>query len=125
GGSCVPKDVQALARSARVAGYQPALLDAVEAVNKSQKLVLFDKISKHYAGNLNGKTFAIWGLAFKPGTDDMREAPSRVLLEQLWKAGAKVRAFDPAAAKEANRIWGDRADLTLTTRARSARRRGR
>jgi len=82
--------------------------------------VLFDKITKHYGGNLAGKTFAIWGLAFKPGTDDMREAPSRVLLEALWKAGAKVRAFDPAAAKEAKRIWGDRADLTLTVRAREA-----
>ena len=75
---------------------------------------------KHYGGNLAGKTFAVWGLAFKPGTDDMREAPSRVLLEALWKAGAKVRAFDPAAAKEAKRIWGDRADLTLTARAREA-----
>ncbi len=122
GGSCFPKDVQALGRSARGVGYEPQLLDAVEAVNKAQKQVLFDKITKHYGGNLAGKTFAVWGLAFKPGTDDMREAPSRVLLEALWKAGAKVRAFDPAATKEAKRIWGDRADLTLTARgARSAR----
>jgi UDPglucose 6-dehydrogenase len=120
GGSCFPKDVQALGRSARGAGYTPALLDAVEAVNKAQKQVLFDKITRHYGGNLTGKTFAVWGLAFKPGTDDMREAPSRVLLEALWKAGAKVRAFDPAAAKEARRIWGERDDLALTLRAREA-----
>jgi UDPglucose 6-dehydrogenase len=118
GGSCFPKDVQALARSARGVGYTPALLDSVEAVNKRQKELLFDKISKHYGGDLKGKTFAMWGLAFKPGTDDMREAPSRVLLEQLWKAGAKVRAFDPAAMKETKRIYGDRADLTLCARAR-------
>jgi UDPglucose 6-dehydrogenase len=120
GGSCFPKDVQALARSARGVGYEPRLLDSVEAVNKAQKQVLFGKISKHYGGKLTGKTFAVWGLAFKPGTDDMREAPSRVLLEDLWKAGAKVRAFDPAAAKEAKRIWGERADLTLTARSREA-----
>ena len=120
GGSCFPKDVQALGRSARSVGYEPKLLDAVEAVNKAQKQVLFDKITKHYGGKLGGKTFAVWGLAFKPGTDDMREAPSRVLLEALWAAGAKVRAFDPAAAKEAKRIWGDRPDLTLTARGREA-----
>jgi UDPglucose 6-dehydrogenase len=120
GGSCFPKDVQALARSARGVGYEPRLLDSVEAVNKAQKQVLFGKISKHYGGKLTGKTFAVWGLAFKPGTDDMREAPSRVLIEDLWKAGAKVRAFDPAAAKEAKRIWGERADLTLTARSREA-----
>jgi UDPglucose 6-dehydrogenase len=120
GGSCFPKDVQALGRSARGVNYEPKLLDAVESVNNAQKRVLFDKITKHYGANLAGKTFAVWGLAFKPGTDDMREAPSRVLLEALWKAGAKVRAFDPAAAKEAKRIWGERADLTLTSRAREA-----
>jgi UDPglucose 6-dehydrogenase len=120
GGSCFPKDVQALARSARGVGYEPRLLDSVEAVNKAQKQVLFGKIAKHYGKDLAGKTFAIWGLAFKPGTDDMREAPSRVLLEALWEAGAKVRAFDPAAAKEAKRIWGDRPDLTLTARSREA-----
>jgi UDPglucose 6-dehydrogenase len=118
GGSCFPKDVQALARSARGVGYTPALLDSVEAVNKAQKQVLFAKISQHFGGNLKGKTFAVWGLAFKPGTDDMREAPARVLLEQLWNAGAKVRAFDPAATKEAKRIWGDRPDLALCARAR-------
>ncbi len=118
GGSCFPKDVQALARSARGVGYTPALLDSVESVNKAQKQVLFQKISKHFAGNLQGKTLAVWGLAFKPGTDDMREAPSRVLLEQLWQAGAKVRAFDPAAMKETRRIFGERADLVLCNRAR-------
>jgi UDPglucose 6-dehydrogenase len=99
-------------------GYTPALLDSVEAVNKRQKEVLFEKMSKHFGGNLKGKTIAMWGLAFKPGTDDMREAPSRVLLEQLWKAGAKVRAFDPAALKETRRIYGERADLTLCNRSR-------
>ena len=118
GGSCFPKDVQALARSARGAGYEARLLDSVEAVNKSQKQVLFEKISKHYGGNLKGKTIALWGLAFKPGTDDMREAPSRVLLEKLWAAGAMVRAFDPAAMKETRRIYGERPDLTLCNRAR-------
>ncbi len=118
GGSCFPKDVQALARSARGVGYEPRLLDSVEAVNKSQKQVLFAKISKHFGGNLKGKTFAVWGLAFKPGTDDMREAPSRVLLEQLWAAGAKVRAYDPAAMNETRRIYGERADLVFCTRAR-------
>jgi UDPglucose 6-dehydrogenase len=118
GGSCFPKDVQALARSARGVGYTPELLNSVEAVNKRQKEVLFDKISKHFGGDLTGKTIAMWGLAFKPGTDDMREAPSRVLLEQLWKAGAKVRAFDPAAMKETRRVYGERADLVLCNRAR-------
>ena len=118
GGSCFPKDVQALARSARSAGYTPALLDSVETVNRAQKQVLFDKISRHFDGDLKGKTFAVWGLAFKPGTDDMREAPSRVLLEQLWNAGAQVRAFDPAAMKETRRIFGERPDLVLCNRAR-------
>jgi UDPglucose 6-dehydrogenase len=120
GGSCFPKDVQALARSARGVGYTPALLDSVESVNKAQKQVLFQKMSQHFGGDLKGKTVAIWGLAFKPGTDDMREAPSRVLLEQLWNAGAKVRAFDPAAMKETKRIYGERADLVLCNRAREA-----
>lgn len=118
GGSCFPKDVQALVRSSRGVKYEPQLLHAVEEVNKRQKEVLPNKISKHFGGNLAGKTFAVWGLAFKPGTDDMREAPSRVLIEALWKAGAKVRAYDPAAAKEARRIWGDRPDLVLCSRAK-------
>jgi UDPglucose 6-dehydrogenase len=118
GGSCFPKDVQALVRSARGVKYEPQLLNSVEAVNKAQKEVLPGKILAHYGGNIAGKTFAIWGLAFKPGTDDMREAPSRVLIDALWKAGAKVRAYDPAAAKEAKRVWGERADLALCTRSR-------
>src|SRR5690349_7995670 len=120
GGSCFPKDVQALAQSARGVGYEPKLLDSVEQVNKAQKQVLFEKISRHYGGNLKGKTFAIWGLAFKPGTDDMREAPSRVLLQKLWAAGAKVRAYDPAAMNETRRIYGERADLVFCTRARES-----
>jgi UDPglucose 6-dehydrogenase len=118
GGSCFPKDVQALVRSSRGVKYEPQLLHAVEEVNKRQKEVLPAKISRHFGGQLAGKTFAIWGLAFKPGTDDMREAPSRVLIEALWKAGAKVRAYDPAAAKEAKRIWGERPDLVLCARAK-------
>jgi UDPglucose 6-dehydrogenase len=118
GGSCFPKDVQALVRSARSVAYEPRLLDSVEAVNKAQKEVLPTKILKHYGGDISGKTFAVWGLAFKPGTDDMREAPSRVLVEALWKGGAKVRAYDPAAAREARRIWGGRPDLFLCNRAR-------
>jgi UDPglucose 6-dehydrogenase len=118
GGSCFPKDVQALVRSARGVKYEPRLLDSVEAVNRAQKEVLPAKILRHFGGNIAGKTFAIWGLAFKPGTDDMREAPSRVLIEALWKAGAKVRAYDPAASKEARRLWGERPDFTLCNRAR-------
>jgi len=118
GGSCFPKDVQALVRSARGVKYEPVLLSSVEAVNKAQKEILPAKILKHYGGDVAGKTFAIWGLAFKPGTDDMREAPSRVLIEALWKAGAKVRAYDPAAAREAKRIWGERPDMVLCSRAR-------
>jgi UDPglucose 6-dehydrogenase len=112
GGSCFPKDVQALAQSAKEVGYDADMLAAVEAVNSRQKRVLFDKIKAHF-GDLKDRTFAIWGLAFKPNTDDMREAPSRVLIEALWSAGAKVRAYDPAAMAEARRIYGERADLTL------------
>jgi UDPglucose 6-dehydrogenase len=112
GGSCFPKDVQALKRSADEVGYAASLLSAVEDVNNRQKRVLFHKIKAHF-GDLNGKTIAIWGLAFKPNTDDMREAPSRVLMESLWAAGAKVRAYDPVAMPECQRIYGDRADLVL------------
>jgi UDPglucose 6-dehydrogenase len=120
GGSCFPKDVQALARSARQVGYVPAILDAVEEVNARQKQVLFQKISKHCGGKLTGRTIAVWGLAFKPNTDDMREAPSRVLLEALWEAGAKVRAYDPVAKDETRRIYGQRDDLALCDSAESA-----
>jgi len=113
GGSCFPKDVQALARSATKLGYQADILDAVEKVNMRQKRVLFEKIRAHFDGNLSGKTFALWGLAFKPNTDDMREASSRVLMETLWEAGARVRAYDPEAMDETRRIYGERADLEL------------
>jgi UDPglucose 6-dehydrogenase len=112
GGSCFPKDVQALQRSAQEVGYDASILAAVENVNNRQKQVLFNKIKAHF-GDLRGKTVAIWGLAFKPNTDDMREAASRVLMESLWTAGAKVRAFDPVAMPECRRIYGERADLTL------------
>lgn len=113
GGSCFPKDVQALARTARDCGYDARLLNAVEDVNYAQKHVLFDKISHHFRGNLEGKVVALWGLAFKPNTDDMREASSRTLMEDLWKAGASVQAFDPEAMEETQRIYGDQAGLTL------------
>jgi UDPglucose 6-dehydrogenase len=113
GGSCFPKDVKALERTAREIGYQAQLLQAVEAVNDNQKRVLFHKIERHFGGNLHGRTLALWGLAFKPNTDDMREAPSRVLMEALWQAGARVRAYDPVAGEEAHRIYGDRPDLIL------------
>lgn len=113
GGSCFPKDVQALARSAQDHSFAAELLDAVEAVNKRQKSVLFEKISRYFSNALSGKTIALWGLAFKPNTDDMREAPSRTLLESLWAAGAKVRAYDPVANEEARRIYGARPDLAL------------
>src|ERR1700676_1919697 len=112
GGSCFPKDVQALKRSADEVGYRASILAAVEEVNNRQKQVLFQKIKAHF-GDLRGKTFGLWGLAFKPNTDDMREAASRVLMESLWSAGAKVRAYDPVAMPECRRIYGDRADLVL------------
>jgi UDPglucose 6-dehydrogenase len=112
GGSCFPKDVQALQRSAQDVGYDASILAAVESVNNRQKQVLFNKIQAHF-GELRGKTMAIWGLAFKPNTDDMREASSRVLMESLWSAGARVRAYDPIAMPECLRIYGDRADLIL------------
>ncbi len=113
GGSCFPKDVKALERTAKEMGYQAELLGAVERVNDRQKHVLFDKISKHFKGQLKGKTFALWGLSFKPKTDDMREAPSRVLLEALINAGATVQAYDPEALVEAKRIYGNKAGLVL------------
>jgi UDPglucose 6-dehydrogenase len=113
GGSCFPKDVRALEQTALSVGYSPQILRAVEDVNAHQKSVLFDKLRSHYGGSLQGKTIALWGLAFKPNTDDMREASSRVLMEALWGAGARVRAYDPVAAEEAHRIYGDRPDLLL------------
>lgn len=115
GGSCFPKDVQALARTASEVGYEAELLNAVEAVNYRQKEVLFDKIVTHYKGveKLKGKVIALWGLAFKPNTDDMREASSRTLMEALWQAGASVQAYDPESMEETQRIYGDRSDLSL------------
>jgi UDPglucose 6-dehydrogenase len=120
GGSCFPKDVQALERTAHAHGYEARLLGAVEAVNRQQKGKLFELISRHFDGQLGGRTIALWGLAFKPNTDDMREASSRRLMEQLWGAGAKVRAFDPEAREEARRLYGERADLVLCEHAAAA-----
>lgn len=113
GGSCFPKDVQALIRTADQIKFDAKVLKAVESRNNEQKTTLFQKVNKHFAGDLAGKTFAIWGLSFKPNTDDMREAPSRVLMEALWAAGAKVQAFDPEAMNETQRIYGNRDDLAL------------
>ncbi|MCO7231103.1 MULTISPECIES: UDP-glucose/GDP-mannose dehydrogenase family protein [unclassified Cobetia] len=113
GGSCFPKDVQALARTASQVGYDAELLTAVESVNKRQKVTLFDKLSRAFDGDLKGKTIAVWGLAFKPNTDDMRDAPSRTLMEALWAAGATVQAYDPEAMKECRRIYGERDELVL------------
>ncbi|MEI7866489.1 MAG: UDP-glucose/GDP-mannose dehydrogenase family protein [Candidatus Methylumidiphilus sp.] len=113
GGSCFPKDVKALERTARDVGYAAELLQAVEGVNNRQKMHLFEKIKSYFDGNLNGRTIALWGLAFKPNTDDMRDAPSRVLMEALWADGASIRAFDPVAMSEAQRLYGERPDLTL------------
>jgi len=111
GGSCFPKDVQALEKTATQIGYNAELLKAVESVNNRQKEVLFNKINKHFDGKLEGRVFALWGLAFKPNTDDMRAAPSRTLMEALWEKGATVRAYDPEAMKEARRIYGDKSEL--------------
>jgi UDPglucose 6-dehydrogenase len=107
GGSCFPKDVRSLERVAHAAGHDAELLRAVEAVNERQKRVLFQRIWDHFGGKLNGKTFAVWGLSFKPNTDDIRDAPSRVLMESLWEVGAKVRAYDPEAMDEARRHYPD------------------
>jgi UDPglucose 6-dehydrogenase len=120
GGSCFPKDVRALVAMATALGYDPTLLTATEKVNEHQRRVLFEKIHSHFSGELQGRTVAIWGLAFKPNTDDMREASSSVLMELLWKAGCRVRAYDPAALNEARRIYGARADLDLCASAAEA-----
>ncbi len=113
GGSCFPKDVQALARCASEVDYSAELLNAVEAVNRRQKQSLFTKLAQAFDGDLDGKTVALWGLAFKPNTDDMRDAPSRTLMEAVWNAGGRVQAFDPEAMKECRRLYGERDDLTL------------
>lgn len=111
GGSCFPKDVQALGRTAEVIGYQPELLQAVEAINNRQKQKLMGYLEQHFNGDLAGKTIALWGLSFKPKTDDMREAPSRVLMEALWASGARVQAFDPVAMEECQRLYPEQCQL--------------
>ncbi len=115
GGSCFPKDVQALHRTARQNGYEARILDAVEAVNQDQKSVLLHKIDGHMGANLSGKTFAVWGLAFKPNTDDMREAPSRVIIDGLLARGAKIKAFDPVATEEARHLYANNESVSFCT----------
>jgi UDPglucose 6-dehydrogenase len=112
GGSCFPKDVKALIKTAKENGYTMQILESVESVNDAQKSVLFNKIVKHFDGNLKGKTFAMWGLSFKPKTDDMREAPSLVIIEKLLAAGANVKAYDPVAMKEAKHILGEQIEYS-------------
>lgn len=112
GGSCFPKDVRALKRTAEEFGLPLKVLQAVEDVNDAQKSVLLDKIAKRFGDDLTGKHFAIWGLAFKPGTDDMREATSRVVMDGLWRRGASITVYDPVAMTEARHIYGDRKDLS-------------
>lgn len=107
GGSCFPKDVKALIKTAKKQGYDMKVLEAVEEVNESQKNILYKKIDKYFSGDLRGKNFAVWGLAFKPKTDDMREAPSLVVIDSLLKAGATVKVYDPIAMDEAKRHLGD------------------
>jgi len=119
GGSCFPKDVQALIRSAQEAGHQAEILSAVESVNNRQKELLVNKMQRHFP-ELRGRTLAVWGLAFKPNTDDMREAPSRTIIDMLFAAGARVRAYDPVAAAEARRVYGERADFQLCKNAYEA-----
>lgn len=113
GGSCFPKDVKALQKIANEVDYTPALITAVDKVNQNQKQVLFNKINYYFKGDLKNKIFALWGLAFKPKTDDMREASSRDLMEALWNAGAKVKAYDPVAMDECQRIYGEHEQLEL------------
>jgi UDPglucose 6-dehydrogenase len=108
GGSCFPKDVKALVKTAEEYGYDMEVLKAVENVNKRQKSILYSKVKKYYNGDLKGKTFSLWGLSFKPQTDDMREAPSLVIIDKLLSEGAKVKAYDPVAIEEAKRILGDK-----------------
>lgn len=113
GGSCFPKDVQALARTAQDVGYQADLLEAVESVNNRQKDMLFKKLLQAFDGDVKGKRVAVWGLAFKPNTDDMRDAPSRAFMESAWAEGVHIQAHDPEAMDECARIYGQRSDLTL------------
>ncbi|MFM4796667.1 UDP-glucose/GDP-mannose dehydrogenase family protein [Aeromonas caviae] len=113
GGSCFPKDVKALIHTAKEAGCEAPLLRSVEQVNDRQKHRLAERLHQHFGADLSGRTFALWGLAFKPNTDDMREAPSRVLMDAIWAAGGRVQAYDPEAMKEAQHLYGLRDDLTL------------
>ena len=113
GGSCFPKDVKALISIAKSVDYRASLMEAVDAVNQAQKSKLFGYVNQHFGSKLKGKSFALWGLSFKPNTDDMREAPSRVLMEALWAAGAKVQAYDPVAMEETQHVYGLREDLKL------------
>lgn len=107
GGSCFPKDVKALAATARENGYEPIMIDAIEKVNAKQKELLFELAKEHFKGDLKGKTIAMWGLAFKPQTDDMRDAPSQVIIKLLLEAGAKVKGYDPVAKETAKAVFGD------------------
>src|ERR1700758_2139492 len=120
GGSCFPKDVRALIRSAHEAGHEPQILNAVQSVNGRQKEVLVQKMKRHFSDQLKGKTIALWGLAFKPNTDDMREAPSRAIIDLLHQAGANGRAYDPVAATEARRVYADQPALVLCKNAYEA-----
>lgn len=120
GGSCFPKDVQALKRTAQQLGLSPKILEAVEAVNYQQRELFFEKIQQHFNNDLQGRRFALWGLTFKPNTDDMREAPSRTLIELLWQHGAIVQVYDPKGMAEMTRIYGERADLILCDKPETA-----
>jgi UDPglucose 6-dehydrogenase len=120
GGSCFPKDVKALVRTARGSGLEPELLNAVESVNEAQKLVLVNKVVAHYGEDLSGRTFALWGLAFKPNTDDMREAPSRVIVAELSRRGARIQAYDPVAREEAERVMAGTPGLGFVEHALDA-----
>jgi UDPglucose 6-dehydrogenase len=113
GGSCFPKDVKALVRAADESGFDLKVLNAVEAANERQKLVMVDKVVTRFGEDLQGRQFAIWGLAFKPNTDDMREAPSRVIIEELIRRGATVKAYDPVAMAEAKRVLGHLAGVSF------------
>jgi UDPglucose 6-dehydrogenase len=120
GGSCFPKDIRALQRTGEEYGLPLKVLEAVERVNDAQKSILLGKITKRFGNDLKGKHFALWGLAFKPGTDDMREATSRVVMEGLWARGATITAFDPVAMKETRHIYGERADLRFADNSKDA-----
>jgi UDPglucose 6-dehydrogenase len=120
GGSCFPKDIKALVKTAEQVDVETQLLNVVEAVNNRQKNMLYRKLNRAFGGNLAGRTIALWGLSFKPNTNDMREAPSRALMESLWKAGAKVSAYDPEAMEETRRLYGERDDLHLAASREAA-----